>query len=144
MSTQPASRYTDKDASIWFNADPSLLWEEKVISPWLSFYPEWHKKAKCVGEDDKTFFGHGDFDSRPALTPTELRKAQDICFFCPVFSDCLTHAILNREKYGVWAGTSRRTRTKAWNLIDSGKMTISEIVIQFCEARDELIRRRYG
>jgi len=39
------------------------------------------------------------------------KDANDICSKCPVFEDCLSHA-LKYEDYGYWAGTSPKDRQK--------------------------------
>ena len=33
-------------------------------------------------------------------------RAKEYCARCPVSFDCLEHAILNREAFGVWGGTT--------------------------------------
>ena len=139
---QRASRCTGQQS---YNIDPALLIEQEDPHPyWHDLWPSWHSQALCNEgpQQDDVFFGKGDFETRPPLSVAEIRKAQDICFRCPVFVECLSHSLVRKEKYGIWAGTSRRTRVKAWTLLDLGKATLSEIVEQFCLARDEIKRKR--
>ena len=37
-------------------------------------------------------------------------KAKQICFSCPVLSDCRDYAISIREPHGVWGGLSEKER----------------------------------
>jgi len=90
--------------------------------------PEWHNHAACIGIPDRVFFGTSEAGVRPALTVTEISNARRYCDICPVFVHCLTHALEIRERYGVWAGTSGRTRNKMWVEIDTGLASIPEIV----------------
>lgn len=90
--------------------------------------PDWHKDASCVGMDDEIFFGDSDSKARPALSLTQLRVAQKICNACPVYKECLTHALEEREAYGIWAGTSRRARLKLFDIIDKEIVTLEVIV----------------
>lgn len=40
------------------------------------------------------------------------REAKAVCHECPVEPDCLEYALENRERWGVWGGTSERERRK--------------------------------
>lgn len=65
--------------------------------------PDWAHRAACAapGVDRRIFFpGQGE-DARPA-------KA--ICARCPVAVECLTFALDNGERFGIWGGTSQRER----------------------------------
>lgn len=46
-----------------------------------------------------------------------LREREDdakrICVACPVVEDCRSHALLVRERYGVWGAMSARDRQRA-------------------------------
>jgi WhiB family redox-sensing transcriptional regulator len=100
--------------------------------------PDWHAKAVCNGMDDVIFFGDSDSKTRPALTLTQLREAQAICNTCPVFRNCLTHALEEREVYGIWAGTSRRSRLKLFEIIDREIVTLEDIVEGYCDGKGYL------
>ena len=93
-----------------------------------SLMPDWHMEAKCREADKSVFFGSSSPDERPAYTLSSIRKARAICATCPVFNECITHAIRVREDYGLWAGTTMRQRRELFRLIDSGKLTETEVV----------------
>lgn len=38
--------------------------------------------------------------------------AKSVCQGCPVRAECLSFALENRERYGVWGGLSERDRRK--------------------------------
>lgn len=103
--------------------------------------PEWHSKAACKGMPDELFFGESDSQRRPALTLTQLRNAQKICDACPVFRDCLSHALVEREAYGIWAGTSRRSRLKLFEIIDKEIVILEDIVEGYCNGLGYLYER---
>lgn len=60
----------------------------------------WRESAACAGVDSELFF--------PA-TATGVKTARSICAPCPVKAECLAFA-LERDPWGVWAGTTRRER----------------------------------
>ena len=63
----------------------------------------WMAKGLCTNVPPSTFFpsdGAG------------VELARKICFDCPVRSDCLEHALLNRIDHGVWGGCSERERRR--------------------------------
>ena len=95
-------------------------------------FPEWHRQAACSGADEQTFFGTRDTDSRPAISMSDIARAKKICGSCPVYRTCLETALglegENREEYGIWAGTSGRTRKRIWALIDTGVLTGAAVV----------------
>lgn len=76
-----------------------------------SFPPPWMDDpgVKCKGLTD--FF----YPNRPS---SEVARAKAVCNgldgqgVCPFRDICLKHAVVNRESYGVWGGTSERDRRK--------------------------------
>lgn len=65
---------------------------------------DWADHAACKGKTDVFFAHKGDWKS--------ARLAREICASCPVAHHCLTFAIVNDERFGVWGGvgyTERRT-----------------------------------
>jgi WhiB family redox-sensing transcriptional regulator len=93
--------------------------------------PEWHQDALCVGAEEKTFFGARDISERPAISMSDIARAKAICIECPVMDICLATALglegENREEYGIWAGTSGRTRKRIWHLVDEEGQDLEEI-----------------
>lgn len=63
----------------------------------------WMEMAACRGADPDLFHPQRGEDVEPA-------KA--FCRECPVRADCLRHALVNCERYGVWGGTSERDRRR--------------------------------
>ena len=62
---------------------------------------EWRKRAACIGLDPEIFY------PEPSFPPDEARK---VCASCPVSAECLDYALTSNERFGVWAGTTRRQR----------------------------------
>lgn len=90
-----------------------------------AYSPSWWDEAACRGIGNFHFFGE---DERQC----SLKRARIICGGCKAIKSCLTHALENKEEYGIWAGTSARAREKLIVLIEQGldvetvvKMTLS-------------------
>ncbi len=64
--------------------------------PWAVF-------AACKDVYDVTFFPQ---------TKDEERMARVICSMCPVQVDCLDHALVTKERLGIWGGLNERERSK--------------------------------
>jgi hypothetical protein len=62
---------------------------------------QWRRRAACQGTDPDMWFA--------AESTTERAVLERICSTCPVFTECLDHAIAYDEK-GFWAGTTRIDR----------------------------------
>jgi Transcription factor WhiB len=77
---------------------------------------------------DEIFFGSKDTTVRPALNMSQIKKAKLICQTCPVIAECLAFALSNRENYGVWGGTTGRTRQKIWAGIEAGAFTFAKVI----------------
>jgi WhiB family redox-sensing transcriptional regulator len=105
-----------------------------IIKFLFNLYPEWVKQAECAGMDDSVFFGSKEAHVRPALTVSEIKTAKAICSKCPVSNECFKFAVKNRERYGIWAGTSGRTRSRIFALIDSGKVTEAQVLEEFLDS----------
>lgn len=63
----------------------------------------WTGRAACRGLDPAIFY---------PPTDEEADEAKAVCELCPVNEDCLEHAILHREKNGVWGGATERERLR--------------------------------
>lgn len=63
----------------------------------------WRQAALCRGVDPEVFYPDEEED------PSE---AKAICEACPVREPCLEHALLVREKHGVWGGLTERERRR--------------------------------
>ena len=65
--------------------------------------PEWMSWSNCRFTDPEVFF--------PEKGGSTI-EAKRICARCPVEIECLEYALVNDERFGVWGGTSERTRLK--------------------------------
>jgi WhiB family redox-sensing transcriptional regulator len=93
-----------------------------------SMLPEWHQRARCRTTDKSVFFGSSSPEERPAYTLSSIRRARAICSACPVFNECLTQAIKQREDYGLWAGTTMRQRRELFRRIDAGELKEHDVI----------------
>jgi WhiB family redox-sensing transcriptional regulator len=63
----------------------------------------WQKKARCLEVDPEIFFPERGGSSK---------AARAVCSLCEVRIQCLRYALVNREQFGIWGGTSERERRK--------------------------------
>lgn len=142
-TTPPASRSTGGpshklwkpvDSVLYEDPEPPAEEEARYLNV-ASLYPDWHIKANCLGTEDAIFFGASDPETRPPYTLGEIKKAKNLCATCPVAAICLRAALINREEYGVWAGTTRKARKKMLAAIDAGEQTVDDIVANFEKSR---------
>ena len=63
--------------------------------------PKWHEQALCAQTDPEAFFPE---------KGGSIRDAKRICGRCEVQAECLEHALVHDERYGVWGGLSERER----------------------------------
>jgi WhiB family redox-sensing transcriptional regulator len=76
------------------------------VTTHLAAQPDsWLNHAACAGTDTTGFFpDRGQQDV--------IKQAKAICARCPVRAECLTYAMQNGEKYGIWGGYSEKERRK--------------------------------
>lgn len=109
------------------NRDLPIQDSERFVSFHLSdLYPEWQDRAHCAGTGHDMYFGNE--KEQPTMSIKQVRNAAKLCDVCPVYEECLRHALTVREEYGVWAGTSGRTRRRLFAMLDKGVYTIDELV----------------
>ena len=65
--------------------------------------PDWVEHARCLDADPETFFPE---------KGGSTREAKRICASCPVQAECLEHALVNDERFGIWGGLSERERRR--------------------------------
>lgn len=70
----------------------------------------------------------GNEDEQPTMSIKQVRNAAKLCDVCPVYEECLRHALTVREEYGVWAGTSGRTRRRMFMLMDHHGYSVDDLV----------------
>ena len=64
---------------------------------------EWMAAGNCANEKPSLFF------------PSDgvgVDRARQVCVDCPVKTECLEYALVNRIDHGVWGGTSERERRR--------------------------------
>lgn len=64
----------------------------------------WRAQAACRGLDSEVFFPDDDGE--------ESELAKKVCGSCEVQDSCLSYALRNREKGGVWGGATERERRR--------------------------------
>jgi WhiB family redox-sensing transcriptional regulator len=65
--------------------------------------PDWHWDAACAGQPAWLFY-----PERGEST----KEAKEICRSCRARQECLTYALDNGEKFGIWGGTTERERRR--------------------------------
>ncbi len=65
--------------------------------------PEWQERALCAQTDPEAFFPE---------KGGSTREAKKICTGCEVRSECLSYALANDERFGIWGGLSERERRR--------------------------------
>lgn len=65
----------------------------------------WMQEARCAYDSElpKNFF------DEKYLSTNHKNDVKLYCSSCPVFDDCLSHAI-TKDEIGIWAGTTERER----------------------------------
>ncbi len=64
---------------------------------------DWHERALCAQTDPESFFPE---------KGGSTREAKKICTGCEVRSECLSYALANDERFGIWGGLSERERRR--------------------------------
>jgi hypothetical protein len=110
---------------------------ERIITPIIidALHPDWQSQARCLGVGSQYFFGKEDLDSKNMMNISDVRRAARLCDVCPVFRECITHAILNREEYGIWAGSTGKVRKQIRAMISRGEVTPQEVIEDYCHGR---------
>ncbi len=90
----------------------------------------WRDRAACKGMPIDVFYFESDEENRNLKKETE--KAKSYCKQCPVAEQCLSYALNEDIKFGVWGGFTSRERgtlRRMFNLKDYTPIT-SKIVNQ--------------
>lgn len=123
-STSDGWQHVDE---VIYSDDGPIIDSERYVSYSLDdLYPEWQDKAHCRGVGVNYYFG--DEAEQPTMSIKQVRQASKLCDVCPVFDQCLRWALEKREYYGVWAGTSGRTRKNIFRMLDQDETTVDEVV----------------
>lgn len=127
--------------SVWWSAselttnyDHLPIQEPVTTIKFDQLWPDWHQYAACFDDGYDTFFG-ADTEVRPALTIRQVKSAQEICAVCPVFVNCLEQALYGNEEYGIWAGTTGRTRRRIQKMVSDGDVTYAQVIEDYLNGR---------
>lgn len=63
----------------------------------------WQERALCAQTDPEAFFPE---------KGGSTREAKRVCMSCDVRAECLTYALANDERFGIWGGLSERERRR--------------------------------
>jgi WhiB family transcriptional regulator, redox-sensing transcriptional regulator len=63
----------------------------------------WQESAACFGIDPDVFFPVSEEEAGPALA---------FCGACGIRAECLSWALKNSERYGVWGGLTEQQRRR--------------------------------
>ena len=74
-----------------------------VVADLLGNAPEWQERALCSQTDPEAFFPE---------KGGSTREAKKICVGCEVRAECLSYALANDERFGIWGGLSERERRR--------------------------------
>lgn len=69
----------------------------------------WQDRSACRGPLGAVFFPPPQTERKREKLAREAR-AKNICFDCPVLSECRSYALAIREPHGVWGGLSETER----------------------------------
>ena len=69
----------------------------------------WQASAACAGETGSVFYPPLRAE-RKAVRVGREQRAKAVCASCPVRSDCLDHAMVHDERFGIWGGLTNRER----------------------------------
>jgi hypothetical protein len=71
----------------------------------FAYPPQYSDLPACAGVEADLFYPH-------VNDAVGIEMAKSVCRECPIIGECLERALLNREWWGVWGGTSERERHK--------------------------------
>jgi WhiB family redox-sensing transcriptional regulator len=77
--------------------------EDPEFEPLPSDETDWHERALCAQTDPEAFFPE---------KGGSTREAKKICTGCEVRAECLSYALANDERFGIWGGLSERERRR--------------------------------
>jgi WhiB family redox-sensing transcriptional regulator len=63
----------------------------------------WQERALCAQTDPEAFFPE---------KGGSTREAKRVCLSCDVRAECLSYALANDERFGIWGGLSERERRR--------------------------------
>lgn len=104
------------DACSWCHLAWSDEHEEEIPRDMTSLQYQspgsWQSNAACAGDMGSMFYPPVRAE-RKGLRVSRERRAKAVCTSCPVRDDCLDHALVNDERYGIWGGMTGKERRLA-------------------------------
>lgn len=93
----------------------------------------WTADAACAGLDPSWFYVDDPDD--PGHDPRRLHYGdlpwRDACYGCPVRADCLAHALLHGENFGVWGGLPPAARRHVLAFLADGTVSWVQIAAKW-------------
>jgi WhiB family transcriptional regulator, redox-sensing transcriptional regulator len=77
----------------------------RAASSQESHMNDWRERAACRDAAQDVFF-----PTRRGTAVVEIEAAKQLCATCPVQPQCLEFALLTRQDFGVWGGTTEHER----------------------------------
>jgi len=81
----------------------------QTSKPYLELYAEMDKHDDIPCRDLPDVFFPEDYTERP-VRKHAIKTAKNLCAQCPVRLQCLYTAIITKEQYGIWGGTTPQER----------------------------------
>jgi len=122
---------TDQPLQPFTGRDHSGSAMSSAIDFWMTHdHPAWQEHGVCRDMDQSIFYGDEDRTGKarhhPNLTVDEVARARRICNNCPVQMNCLEFAIVNREEFGIWGGSTAGQR-KRWIKTYEASLNVIEL-----------------
>jgi WhiB family transcriptional regulator, redox-sensing transcriptional regulator len=96
----------------------------------------WQRRGLCrklpLDLSDPLFFGD-EGQRAPEDLIVAVQTARRLCVQCPTRGECLTYALANDMRYGVWGGTSGKQREKMRLRLVAGA-SVEELVAECLDA----------
>ena len=86
---------------------------------------DWRAESACLGTTPEWFYADvlRRDDSGPRVRFYNEMRWRELCPGCPVRDQCLAHAILHRERWGVWGGLTPAARRNIEEFLVEGTVT---------------------
>lgn len=86
---------------------------------------DWQDEAECRGTEPRWFYAEVLRRNDDSSTPRYYNEMRwrELCPVCPVRDQCLAHAILHRERWGVWGGLTPAARRNVEEFLVEGTVT---------------------
>lgn len=72
----------------------------------------WLHRSNCLDVEDKEIFFSTD--------RKKMREAKELCVACPVRRECLSNALVNEDRFGMWGGADEQEIRRALSINQYG------------------------